>query len=64
MSLKRARQAQLLAAGAFIVDGDLNDHILLAQIFGMCHFTHVLHLAAQVHTLAHSNSVTVTLVKW
>lgn len=64
MSLKRARQAQLLAAGAFIVDGDLNDHILLAQIFGMCHFTHVLHLAAQVRTFALSNSSTVILARW
>ena len=64
MSLKRARQAQLLAAGAFIVDGDLNDHILLAQIFGMCHFTHVLHLAAQVHTFAHSNFLTVKVIRW
>ena len=48
VSLKRARQAQLLAAGAHVVDGDLNDHLLLGQLFGMCQFTHVLHLAAQV----------------
>lgn len=48
VSLKRARQAQLLSAGMYTVDGDLNDRPLLQQLFAMCRFTHVLHLAAQV----------------
>ena len=52
VSLKRARQAQLLASGVYTVDGDLNDRPLLPQLFGVCRFTHVLHLAAQARTRA------------
>ena len=33
---------------SFIVEGDLNDQLLLARLFELVHFTHVLHLAAQV----------------
>jgi UDP-glucose 4-epimerase len=43
-------QAWLVAAGIYTVDGDINDLALLARLFGMCSFTHVLHLAAQVRT--------------
>jgi UDP-glucuronate 4-epimerase len=31
-----------------VVDADLNDEEVLKEIFDMCQFTHVLHLAAQV----------------
>ena len=41
-------QAWLVAAGVYTVDGDINDRALLDRLFGMCSFTHVLHLAAQV----------------
>ncbi len=43
-----AVQARLVAAGVYTVDGDINDRALLASLFGMCSFSHVLHLAAQV----------------
>lgn len=46
-SLKRARQALLSKSGVFIVDGDINDGALLAKLFDVVPFTHVLHLAAQ-----------------
>jgi UDP-glucose 4-epimerase len=32
----------------FVVEGDLNDQVLLTKLFNLVHFTHVLHLAAQV----------------
>jgi len=48
VSLKRARQARAMSTGVYIADGDLNDQPLLRHLFGMCSFTHVLHLAAQV----------------
>ncbi|XP_071701640.1 UDP-glucuronate 4-epimerase 3-like [Rutidosis leptorrhynchoides] len=48
VNLKKARKSQLLdGAGVFVVDGDINDDVLLRKLFGLVHFTHVLHLAAQ-----------------
>jgi UDP-glucuronate 4-epimerase len=47
VALKRARQAQALLDGVYIVDGDLNDGPLLERLLSACTFTHVLHLAAQ-----------------
>ncbi|GAB2300901.1 UDP-glucuronate 4-epimerase 3 [Dionaea muscipula] len=47
VSLKRARQEQLVRAGIFIVEGDINDAALLRKLFDMVAFTHVMHLAAQ-----------------
>ncbi|KAF2299974.1 hypothetical protein GH714_006510 [Hevea brasiliensis] len=46
-SLKRARQKLLLKHQVFIVEGDLNDAPLLAKLFDVVPFTHILHLAAQ-----------------
>eukprot|EP00246_Nothoceros_aenigmaticus_P018427 TRINITY_DN9621_c0_g1_i2.p1 TRINITY_DN9621_c0_g1~~TRINITY_DN9621_c0_g1_i2.p1 ORF type:complete len:455 (+),score=70.53 TRINITY_DN9621_c0_g1_i2:456-1820(+) len=46
-SLKRARQRHVAKAGAFIVEGDLNDADLLKKLFELVDFTHVMHLAAQ-----------------
>ncbi|KAK6914342.1 NAD-dependent epimerase/dehydratase [Dillenia turbinata] len=46
-SLKRARQAMLLKHQIFIVEADLNDGSILAKLFDVVPFTHVLHLAAQ-----------------
>ncbi|OAY55310.1 UDP-glucuronate 4-epimerase 6 [Manihot esculenta] len=46
-SLKRARQKLLLKHQVFIVEGDLNDEPLLAKLFDVVPFTHILHLAAQ-----------------
>ncbi|KAE9450725.1 hypothetical protein C3L33_17377, partial [Rhododendron williamsianum] len=46
-SLKRARQQLLKKHEIFIVEGDLNDAELLAKLFDIVPFTHVLHLAAQ-----------------
>ncbi|KAF3779142.1 UDP-glucuronate 4-epimerase 2 [Nymphaea thermarum] len=47
-SLKRARQLQLQkSVGVYIVEGDINDAALLAKLFDVVPFTHVLHLAAQ-----------------
>ena len=37
-----------MAAGVYTVDGDITDRALLASLFAMCSFSHVLHLAAQV----------------
>ena len=48
VALKRARQAFAASNGVYIVDGDINDAPLLADLFDLCDFTHVLHLAAQV----------------
>ncbi|KAG6402722.1 hypothetical protein SASPL_134929 [Salvia splendens] len=46
-SLKRARQAMLERSGVYIVEGDINDGALLAKLFNIVPFTHVMHLAAQ-----------------
>ncbi|KAL8515853.1 hypothetical protein ACS0TY_014525 [Phlomoides rotata] len=46
-SLKRARQDLLSKHQVFIVEGDLNDAVLLSKLFDIAPFTHVLHLAAQ-----------------
>ncbi|CAL0333091.1 unnamed protein product [Lupinus luteus] len=46
-SLKRARQALLKQHHVFIVEGDLNDTLLLSKLFDLVPFTHILHLAAQ-----------------
>lgn len=46
-ALKRDRARNLQSAGIFIVDGDLNDGELLARLFDLVQFTHILHLAAQ-----------------
>ncbi|KAE8668569.1 UDP-glucuronate 4-epimerase 3 [Hibiscus syriacus] len=46
-SLKKARQSMLDTQGILVVEGDLNDAGLLAKLFDVVAFTHVLHLAAQ-----------------
>ncbi|CAI0437697.1 unnamed protein product [Linum tenue] len=46
-TLKRSRQNLLLKHQIFIVDGDLNDAVLLAKLFDVVPFSHILHLAAQ-----------------
>ncbi|XP_031473081.1 UDP-glucuronate 4-epimerase 1-like [Nymphaea colorata] len=46
-SLKRARETLLNKHGVFVVDGDINDAHLLAKLFELVPFTHVMHLAAQ-----------------
>ncbi|KAL3619969.1 UDP-glucuronate 4-epimerase 6 [Castilleja foliolosa] len=46
-SLKRARQNNLARHQIFIVEGDLNDAVLLTKLFDIVPFTHILHLAAQ-----------------
>ncbi|KAK6142898.1 hypothetical protein DH2020_023246 [Rehmannia glutinosa] len=46
-SLKRDRQALLERSGIYIVEGDINDSVLLAKLFDIVPFTHVMHLAAQ-----------------
>ncbi|KAJ4816491.1 UDP-glucuronate 4-epimerase 4 [Rhynchospora pubera] len=46
-SLKKARKALLSSHSIFIVEGDINDSRLLAKLFDVVPFTHVLHLAAQ-----------------
>ncbi|XP_071691157.1 UDP-glucuronate 4-epimerase 3-like [Rutidosis leptorrhynchoides] len=46
-ALKRARQALLERSGIYIVEGDINDAVLLKKLFEVVHFTHVMHLAAQ-----------------
>eukprot|EP00192_Tetraselmis_astigmatica_P012320 CAMPEP_0117658960 /NCGR_PEP_ID=MMETSP0804-20121206/6160_1 /TAXON_ID=1074897 /ORGANISM="Tetraselmis astigmatica, Strain CCMP880" /LENGTH=408 /DNA_ID=CAMNT_0005465551 /DNA_START=303 /DNA_END=1529 /DNA_ORIENTATION=+ len=45
--LKRARAQDLEDMGVYTVEGDLNDRELLAELFRLCKFTHVIHLAAQ-----------------
>lgn len=48
VSLKKSRKSHLLdRAGVFVVEGDINDAVLLRKLFGLVHFSHVLHLAAQ-----------------
>ncbi|KAK4764594.1 hypothetical protein SAY86_025684 [Trapa natans] len=46
-SLKKARKALLQSQGVFVVEGDINDSHLLAKLFDVVAFTHVMHLAAQ-----------------
>jgi UDP-glucuronate 4-epimerase len=46
-SLKKARKSLLSSHSIFIVEGDINDARLLAKLFDVVPFTHVLHLAAQ-----------------
>ncbi|KAK1289993.1 UDP-glucuronate 4-epimerase 1 [Acorus calamus] len=46
-SLKRARRDLLAKSGVFVVDGDVNDARLLAKLFDVVAFTHVMHFAAQ-----------------
>ncbi|KAK1376318.1 UDP-glucuronate 4-epimerase 3 [Heracleum sosnowskyi] len=46
-SLKRARQALLERSGIFIVEGDINDMVLVKKLFEVVAFSHVMHLAAQ-----------------
>ncbi|ONM09932.1 UDP-glucuronate 4-epimerase 1, partial [Zea mays] len=46
-SLKKARRALLGSHGVFVMEGDINDGRLLAKLFDVVPFTHVLHLAAQ-----------------
>ncbi|KAM0024174.1 putative UDP-glucuronate 4-epimerase [Helianthus debilis subsp. tardiflorus] len=48
VGLKTSRKTQLLdRAGVFVVKGDINDDVLLRELFDLVQFTHVLHLAAQ-----------------
>lgn len=47
VSLKRARAAALEHAGIFTLGADLNDAEALRKAMEICHFTHVIHLAAQ-----------------
>ncbi|KAJ6731660.1 UDP-GLUCURONATE 5-EPIMERASE [Salix purpurea] len=63
-SLKKARKSLLNSRGIFIVEGDINDARLLAKLFDIVAFTHVMHLAAQAgvryamenpHSYVHSN---------
>ncbi|WCJ36515.1 UDP-glucuronate 4-epimerase 4 [Euphorbia peplus] len=46
-SLKQARRTLLERADVFIVEGDINDAVLLRKLFQLVRFTHVMHLAAQ-----------------
>ncbi|XP_057852765.1 UDP-glucuronate 4-epimerase 1 isoform X2 [Cryptomeria japonica] len=46
-SLKRAREGLLKKHGIFIIEGDINDSMLLNKLFDVIPFTHVMHLAAQ-----------------
>jgi hypothetical protein len=45
-SLKKARRALLGSHGVFVMEGNINDGLLLAKLFDVMPFTHVLHLAA------------------
>lgn len=63
-ALKRSRKELLNSHGVFIVEGDVNDAKMLAKLFEIVHFTHVMHLAAQAgvryamenpHSYIHSN---------
>nr|APC94127.1 UDP-D-glucuronic acid 4-epimerase 1 [Albuca bracteata] len=46
-SLKKARKSLLASHGVFVIEGDINDARLLAKLFDVVPFTHVMHLAAQ-----------------
>ncbi|EPS60141.1 hypothetical protein M569_14661, partial [Genlisea aurea] len=63
-SLKRARKRILNSREIFVVEGDINDGRMLAKLFEIADFTHVMHLAAQAgvryamenpHSYVHSN---------
>lgn len=63
-SLKRARKDLLNAHNIFVVEGDINDARMLAKLFEIVPFTHMMHLAAQAgvryaienpHSYVHSN---------
>ncbi|XP_071726875.1 UDP-glucuronate 4-epimerase 1-like [Rutidosis leptorrhynchoides] len=63
-SLKKSRKELLESKGIFIVEGDINDQSILAKLFELVQFTHVMHLAAQAgvryamekpHSYVHSN---------
>ncbi|GAB2291519.1 UDP-glucuronate 4-epimerase 1 [Dionaea muscipula] len=63
-SLKKARKSLLTSNGIFVVEGDVNDARVLAKLFDVVAFTHVMHLAAQAgvryaienpHSYVHSN---------
>ncbi|PON92916.1 Nucleotide sugar epimerase [Trema orientale] len=45
--LKRDRQKLLERTGIFVVEGDINDTLLVSKLFEVVPFTHVMHLAAQ-----------------
>ncbi|XP_047950705.1 UDP-glucuronate 4-epimerase 4-like [Salvia hispanica] len=45
--LKKARKSLLERQGVYIIEGDINDGALLAKLFEIVHFSHVMHLAAQ-----------------
>lgn len=47
VGLKKARQGQLERAGVMVVEGDINDAVLLRKLFDVVGFTHVMHMAAQ-----------------
>ncbi|TVU21622.1 hypothetical protein EJB05_31271, partial [Eragrostis curvula] len=46
-SLVLRKRGRLSSHGVFVVEGDINDGRLLAKLFNVAPFTHVLHLAAQ-----------------
>lgn len=63
-SLKKDRRRLLDSHGVFVVEGDVNDARMLAKLFEIGRFTHVMHLAAQAgvryamenpHSYVHSN---------
>ncbi|KAG2330380.1 hypothetical protein Bca52824_001560 [Brassica carinata] len=45
--LKRARQGLLDRSGVFVVEGDINDAVLLKKLYDIVLFRHMMHLAAQ-----------------
>lgn len=63
-ALKKARKKLLNSQNIFIVEGDVNDARMIARLFEIVPFTHVMHLAAQAgvryaienpHSYVHSN---------
>ncbi|KAI5056293.1 hypothetical protein GOP47_0028111 [Adiantum capillus-veneris] len=46
-SLKRSRRELLERHGIFVIQGDINDGLLIKRLFDIISFTHVMHLAAQ-----------------
>uniref|UniRef100_M0ZXH8 UDP-D-glucuronate 4-epimerase 5 n=1 Tax=Solanum tuberosum TaxID=4113 RepID=M0ZXH8_SOLTU len=47
VGLKKARQGLLERSGIMVVEGDINDAVLLRKLFDAVAFTHVMHMAAQ-----------------
>eukprot|EP00963_Diacronema_lutheri_P013424 scaffold2636_cov340-Pavlova_lutheri.AAC.86 len=47
VSLKKARDEDLVSHGVHTIRGDLNDRELMEDLFTTCKFTHIVHLAAQ-----------------